>query len=204
LPLYERKLPLPRHRGAVLGLPVSHAIATAWNWQTSFVVLGAADLIIARPDIRALPTLPGAPAQTSADAGAGGLVSTVHTSVITLGVVAGSAIGGVVISTTGDTTASAAMWTGAILAVLATVVLGAHTHDREGVRAVSPQAARADAPPRHRPDVRAPRGRVTYRAAPLAPEPGRPHPLTPVKEHWSPTGPQKRSRAGLGCLRNRP
>lgn len=252
--------------GAVLGLPISHAIATTWNWQTSFVVLGAAGLIIVLLDIRALPTLPGVSAQTSADdmrqlrsprlwgrylvslltigatygafsyftplleedagfsahettfvlfgyglrtvignnlvgryvdrhavtvlrighltltgalvllalfaevawaalpgvllvglvgvtmnpalvgrvvevAGAGGLVNTVHTSVITLGVVAGSAIGGVAISATGDTTASAAMWTGAILAVLATVVLGAQTLDREGFRAVSPQAA---------------------------------------------------------------
>ncbi|MGA5472727.1 MFS transporter [Streptomyces arboris] len=223
--------------GAVLGLPISHAIATAWNWQTSFVVLGVAALIIVLLDMRTLPVLPAVSAQTSADelqqfrstplwgrclvslltigatygafsyftpllehdagfspnattvilfgyglctvignnlvgryadqhavtllrighlamigslvglalfshlpwaalpgvllvglvgvtmnpalvvrvvevAGAGNLVNTVHTSVITLGVVAGSAIGGVAISGAGDTTA-AAMWTGA-------------------------------------------------------------------------------------------
>jgi predicted MFS family arabinose efflux permease len=238
--------------GAVLGLPISHAIATAWNWQTSFVTLGGAGLLIALLDVRTLPSLPAVSAQTSADelrqfrsprlwsrylvslltigatygafsyftplleqdagfssnattailfgyglctvignnlvgryadrhavtllrighlvltgslvvlallahlpaaallgvllvglvgvtmnpalvarvvevAGAGTLVNTVHTSVITLGVVAGSAIGGVAISTTGDTTAAAAMWTGAVFAVLAIGVLGAQT-----------------------------------------------------------------------------
>ncbi|MES9525928.1 MFS transporter [Streptomyces capoamus] len=249
-----------------MGLPFSHAIATAWNWQTSFVALGVVGLIIALFDIRALPALPAVSAQTSADdmqqfrsprlwgrylvslltigatygafsyftplleedagfssnattvalfgyglctvignnlvgryadrhavtllrighlaltgalvvlaifsevpwavlpgvlvvglvgvsmnpalvarvvevAGAGGLVNTVHTSVITLGVVAGSAIGGVAISTSGDTTASAAMWTGAILAVLATVVLSAQTVDRKRAHCVQVQPA---------------------------------------------------------------
>jgi hypothetical protein len=32
----------------------------------------------------------------------------------------------------------------------------------------------------------------------------RPRPLTPVKQHWSPTGPQKRSKAGIRCFRYRP
>lgn len=238
--------------GAVLGLPLSHAIAVAWNWQTSFVVLGAAGLVIALLDLGALPALPAVSAQTSADdqrqlrsrrlwsrylvslltigatygafsyftpllehdagfssnattailfgyglctvigntlvgrhadrhaiallrigqlaltvslvvlalfgelpaaaapavllvglfgvtmnpaliarvvevAGAGNLVNTVHTSVITLGVVAGSASGGLAISATGDSSATAAMWTGAGLAVLAAVVLSAQT-----------------------------------------------------------------------------
>ncbi|MGV9326414.1 MFS transporter [Streptosporangium sandarakinum] len=243
--------------GAVLGLPISHAIATTWNWQTSFLALGGAGLIIALLDLRTLPALPAVSAQTSAGdlrqfrsprlwsrylvslltigatygafsyftpllehdagfspntttlilfgyglctvlgnnvvgryadrhavtllrighlalagslvvlalfarlpwaalpgvlvvglvgvtmnpalvarvvevAGAGGLVNTVHTSVITLGVVAGSAIGGVAIGAAGDTTA-AAMWTGAILAILATCVLSAQTLNYERV-----------------------------------------------------------------------
>ncbi|NJP97717.1 hypothetical protein HCN51_51270 [Nonomuraea sp. FMUSA5-5] len=63
-------------------------------------------------------------------AGAGGLVNTVHTSVITRGVVAGSAIGGLAISAAGDTTA-AAMWTGAALAILVTCVLSAQTRNSE-------------------------------------------------------------------------
>ncbi|WP_043629082.1 MFS transporter [Nonomuraea candida] len=237
--------------GAVLGLPISHAIATTWNWQASFFALGAAGLVIALLDLRTLPALPAVSAQTSADdlrqfrsprlwsrylvslltigatygafsyftplleqdagfspgtttlillgyglctvlgnnvvgryadrhavtllrighlalagslvalalfahlpwaalpgvlmvglvgvtmnpalvarvvevAGAGGLVNTVHTSVITLGVVAGSAVGGLAISASGDTTATA-MWTGAALALLATCVLAAQT-----------------------------------------------------------------------------
>lgn len=251
--------------GAVLGLPISHAIASAWNWQTSFVVLGAAGLIIALLDIRALPSLPAVSAQSSAEdmqqfrsprlwgrylvslltigatygafsyftplleedagfssnmttlilfgdglctvignnlvgryahrravtllrvghfsltaalvvlalfsdvppaalsgvllaglvgvsmnpalvarvvqvAGAGGLVNTVHTSVITLGVVAGSAVGGLAISAGGDRSASAAMWTGAVLAFLAIAVLGAQTLGRKDTPAAEPQA----------------------------------------------------------------
>ncbi|MFJ2647697.1 MFS transporter [Streptomyces sp. NPDC087420] len=248
--------------GAVLGLPISHAIATAWSWQASFVALGAAGLVIALLDLRTLPALPAVSAQTSADelqhfrsprlwsrylvslltigatygafsyftplleqdagfspdtttvilfgyglctvvgnnlvgryadrhavnllrvghlvligslvilalfahlpwaalpgvllvglvgvtmnpalvvrvfevAGAGNLVNTVHTSVITLGVVAGSAVGGVAISAGGTT--AAAMWTGAVLAVLAACVLGAQTAVYK--RRVSPQPA---------------------------------------------------------------
>ncbi|MFC7585812.1 MFS transporter [Nonomuraea antimicrobica] len=65
-------------------------------------------------------------------AGAGGLVNTVHTSVITLGVVAGSAIGGLAISAADDT--AAAMWTGAILAIVATCVLSAQTLNYKRVR----------------------------------------------------------------------
>ncbi|MEU5581659.1 MFS transporter [Streptomyces huasconensis] len=238
--------------GAVLGLPISHAIATAWNWQTSFVILGAAGLLIVLLDVRTLPVLPAASAQTTADelqqlrsprlwsrflvslltigatygafsyftplleqdagftsnattailfgyglctvignnlvgryadrhavtllrighlvlasslvllalfahlpwaalpgvllvglvgvtmnpalvvrvvevSGAGNLVNTVHTSVITLGVVTGSAIGSAAISGTGDSSSAPAMWTGATLAVLAAGVLGAQT-----------------------------------------------------------------------------
>lgn len=238
--------------GAVLGLPISHATATAFNWQTSFVALGIAGLIIALLDVPALPSLPAVSAQTSADdlqqfrsprlwsrylvslltigatygafsyftplleedagfsantttvilfgyglctvignnlvgryadrhavtllrighlvlagalvvlalfsqlpwavlpgvllvglvgvsmnpalvarvvdvAGAGNLVNTVHTSVITLGVVFGSGIGGVAIGLGGDSSSAAAMWTGAVLAILATCVLSAQT-----------------------------------------------------------------------------
>ncbi|MFB4273602.1 MFS transporter [Nonomuraea sp. GTA35] len=53
--------------GAVLGLPISHAIATTWNWQASFLALGGAGLIIALLDLRTLPALPAVSAQTSAD-----------------------------------------------------------------------------------------------------------------------------------------
>nr|WP_281284059.1 MFS transporter [Nonomuraea deserti] len=244
--------------GAVLGLPISHAIATTWNWQASFFALGGTGLIIALLDLRTLPALPAVSAQTSTDdlrqfrsprlwsrylvslltigatygafsyftpllehdagfssnmttmilfgyglctvlgnnvvgryadrhavlllrighlalagslvvlalfahlpraalpgvlvvglvgvtmnpalvarvvevAGAGGLVNTVHTSVITLGVVAGSAIGGLAISAAGDS-AAAAMWTGAILAILATCVLNVQTLNDTRVR----------------------------------------------------------------------
>ncbi|WP_424216787.1 MFS transporter (plasmid) [Streptomyces sp. BI20] len=53
--------------GAVLGLPVSHAMATTWNWQASFVVLGAAGLLLTLLDARALPDLPAVSAQSSAE-----------------------------------------------------------------------------------------------------------------------------------------
>ncbi|MFI6182825.1 hypothetical protein ACIA8R_45370 [Nonomuraea sp. NPDC051191] len=71
-------------------------------------------------------------------AGAGRLVDSVHTSVITLDVVTGSAIGDVAVCATGDATA-AARWTGAVLTVLATCVLSAQTlvHER-----AHPQPAR--------------------------------------------------------------
>lgn len=54
--------------------------------------------------------------------GSGNLVSTVHTAVITSGVMVGTAISALVIGLAGDDPA-AAMWTGAGLAVLAAVVL---------------------------------------------------------------------------------
>ncbi|MFG2114661.1 MFS transporter [Streptomyces sp. NPDC048718] len=251
--------------GAVLGLPISHAISTTWNWQASFVALGIAGLIIALLDVPALPALPAVSAQTSADdvaqfrsprlwsrylvslltigatygafsyftpllehdagfsantttvilfgyglctvignnlvgryadrhavpllrighlaltvalvvlalfahlpwaalpgvllvglvgvtmnpalvarvfevAGAGNLVNTVHTSVITLGVVLGSAVGGFTISSVGGTSSSAAMWTGAVLAVLATLVLGVQTLGSKRASRPEPQS----------------------------------------------------------------
>ncbi len=54
--------------------------------------------------------------------GSGNLVSTVHTAVITSGVMVGTAISALVIGLAGDDPATA-MWTGAGLAVLAAVVL---------------------------------------------------------------------------------
>lgn len=54
--------------------------------------------------------------------GSGNLVSTVHTAVITSGVMVGTAISSLTIGLTGDDPV-AAMWTGAGLAVLATLTL---------------------------------------------------------------------------------
>ena len=61
--------------------------------------------------------------------GSGNLVSTVHTAVITSGVMVGTAISALIINLTGDDPA-AAMWTGAVLAVVASIVLAAQTRSR--------------------------------------------------------------------------
>lgn len=64
--------------------------------------------------------------------GTGNLVSTVHTAVITMGVTLGTAISAVTISVFGDNPAIA-MWTGAVLAVLAAAVLSLQTFSRRGI-----------------------------------------------------------------------
>lgn len=73
--------------------------------------------------------------------GAGTMVSTIHTAVISAGVTLGSAVSAVTIGMFGDDPAIA-MWTGAVLAVLATVVLATQTGTRsEGMVDVGQPAA---------------------------------------------------------------
>lgn len=62
--------------------------------------------------------------------GAGTMVSTIHTAVISAGVTLGSAVSAVTISMFGDDPA-VAMWTGAVLAVLAAMVLSTQTEVRK-------------------------------------------------------------------------
>ncbi|MGN6035904.1 MFS transporter [Brevibacterium casei] len=59
--------------------------------------------------------------------GSGNLVSTVHTAVITSGVMVGTALGSLTINLTGTDNPAAAMWTGAGLAVLAMIALAIQT-----------------------------------------------------------------------------
>ena len=63
--------------------------------------------------------------------GSGNLVSTVHTAVITSGVMVGTAISALTINVTGDDDPTAAMWTGAGLAILAAIVLAAQSRTRQ-------------------------------------------------------------------------
>ena len=62
--------------------------------------------------------------------GAGTMVSTVHTAVISAGVTLGSAVSAVTIGMFGDDPAIA-MWTGAVLAILAAVVLATQSGARK-------------------------------------------------------------------------
>lgn len=73
-----------------------------------------------------VPMNPAMVARVAAVGGTGTMVSTVHTSLITLGVAFGSAVGAFVIARSADDPA-AAMWVGAALAVLATLTLAAQT-----------------------------------------------------------------------------
>lgn len=52
--------------GTVLGLPLSHFIATQWNWQASFYVLGAAALLLFLISLATLPSPEAATAEASA------------------------------------------------------------------------------------------------------------------------------------------
>lgn len=62
--------------------------------------------------------------------GAGTMVSTIHTAVISAGVMLGSAVSAVTISMFGDDPAIA-MWTGAVLAILAAIVLATQSGSRK-------------------------------------------------------------------------
>lgn len=65
--------------------------------------------------------------------GSGNLVSTMHTAVITSGVLVGTALGSLTINLTGTDDPAAAMWTGAGLAVLAMIALAVQTRSRQRV-----------------------------------------------------------------------
>lgn len=68
--------------------------------------------------------------------GPGSLVSTIHASVITLGITAGTAVSALTISAFGDNPA-AAMWTGSAFALMAIVVLALQSKPRQGAPAPS-------------------------------------------------------------------
>ncbi|MEX3510945.1 MFS transporter [Kocuria carniphila] len=68
--------------------------------------------------------------------GAGTMVSTIHTAVISAGVTLGSAVSGVAMSTFGDDDPGIAMWTGAVLAVLATIALATQSRSQKQAEVV--------------------------------------------------------------------
>ena len=69
--------------------------------------------------------------------GAGTMVSTIHTAFISAGVTLGSAVSSATMGTFGNDDPGVAMWTGAVLAVLAAIVLATQNRSREKARAVS-------------------------------------------------------------------
>ena len=66
------------------------------------------------------------------------MVSTVHTSLITMGVALGSAIGALSISRAGGDP-SAAMWIGAAFAVLATLTLATQSTRQKTTSSIAPR-----------------------------------------------------------------
>lgn len=68
--------------------------------------------------------------------GAGMMVSTIHTAVISAGVTLGSAVSSATMGTFGNDDPGVAMWTGAVLAILAGIVLATQSRSREKVSAV--------------------------------------------------------------------
>lgn len=76
-----------------------------------------------------VPMNPALVARVAEIGGTGNMVSTVHTSLITMGVALGSAIGALAIGRAGDDP-SAAMWIGAAFAVLATLTLATQARGR--------------------------------------------------------------------------
>ena len=79
--------------------------------------------------VAGVPMNPALVARVAEIGGTGNMVSTVHTSVITMGVALGSAIGALTIGRAGDDP-SAAMWIGAAFAVLATLTLATQARGR--------------------------------------------------------------------------
>ena len=79
--------------------------------------------------VAGVPMNPALVARVAEIGGTGNMVSTVHTSVITMGVALGSAIGALAIGRAGDDP-SAAMWIGAAFAVLATLTLATQARGR--------------------------------------------------------------------------
>ena len=79
--------------------------------------------------VAGVPMNPALVARVAEIGGTGNMVSTVHTSLITMGVALGSAIGALAIGRAGDDP-SAAMWIGAAFAVLATLTLATQARRR--------------------------------------------------------------------------
>lgn len=79
--------------------------------------------------VAGVPMNPAMVARVAEIGGTGNMVSTVHTSLITMGVALGSAIGAIAIGRAGDDP-SAAMWIGAAFAVLATLTLATQARGR--------------------------------------------------------------------------
>ena len=79
--------------------------------------------------VAGVPMNPAMVAHVAEIGGTGNMVSTVHTSLITMGVALGSAIGALAIGRAGDDP-SAAMWIGAAFAVLATLTLATQARRR--------------------------------------------------------------------------
>lgn len=79
--------------------------------------------------VAGVPMNPALVARVAEIGGTGNMVSTVHTSLITMGVALGSAIGALAIGRAGDDP-SAAMWIGAAFAVLATLILATQARGR--------------------------------------------------------------------------
>ena len=79
--------------------------------------------------VAGVPMNPAMVARVAEIGGTGNMVSTVHTSLITMGVALGSAIGALAIGRAGDDP-SAAMWIGAAFAVLATLTLATQARRR--------------------------------------------------------------------------
>ena len=79
--------------------------------------------------VAGVPMNPAMVARVAKIGGTGNMVSTVHTSLITMGVALGSAIGALAIGRAGDDP-SAAMWIGAAFAVLATLTLATQARGR--------------------------------------------------------------------------
>lgn len=79
--------------------------------------------------VAGVPMNPAMVARVAEIGGTGNMVSTVHTSLITMGVALGSAIGALAIGRAGDDP-SAAMWIGASFAVLATLTLATQARGR--------------------------------------------------------------------------
>ncbi|KUM42077.1 MFS transporter [Arthrobacter sp. EpRS71] len=73
--------------------------------------------------------------------GAGTMASTIHTAVISAGVTLGSAVSSTAMSSTSNDDPSIAMWTGAVLAILAALALAAQTRSRRVETASSQQEA---------------------------------------------------------------
>ncbi|KAA9268324.1 MFS transporter [Corynebacterium amycolatum] len=79
--------------------------------------------------VAGVPMNPALVARVAEIGGTGNMVSTVHTSLITMGVALGTAIGALAIGRAGDDP-SAAMWIGAAFAVLATLTLATQARGR--------------------------------------------------------------------------